>query len=80
MSYQENQLFEKISKKLDVLISILLRLLINDKDFTGKRKKGTGKLANYLSKSGLEYKDISVILNAPIGSVRELISRQRRKK
>lgn len=80
MTNQELKLLEKISRKMDVLISLSSRTLLNDADFNEKRKRGTGDLANFLAKFNLEYKEIADILDAPIASVRELINRKRRKK
>ena len=65
---------------MDVLISLTSRTLLNDTDFSEKRKRGTGDLANFLAKFDLDYKEIAAILDAPVPSVRELISRKRRKK
>lgn len=71
----------EISKKLNVLISLSLRQLAGDSDFseTGKRKAGVGDLARYLSNMGLEAKDIAEILGAPVQSVRTLLTPKRRK-
>jgi hypothetical protein len=71
---------EQRSKKLNVIIALLLRILVKDEDFTQKRRKGTGELAVYLKRHGLEYQDIAAILDSPVPSVRELVSRGSRKK
>ena len=70
-----------ISKKLNVLIAISLRQLLGDKEFGGKkkRKQGVGELTYYLADMGLEAKDISEILGAPLQSVRTLLTPTRRK-
>jgi len=70
----------EISKKLNVLISLSLRQLINDRDFSQKRKKkGVGDLARYLFNMGLDAKAIAEILQAPLHSIRTLLTPTRRK-
>jgi len=70
-----------ISKKLNVLISLTLRQLLQDKEFsqTRKRKQGAGNLARYLADMGIDSKDIAEILGAPLASVRTLLTPQRRR-
>lgn len=70
-----------ISKKLNVLISLALRQLLQNREFgqTGKRKQGAGDLARYLANLGIDPKDIAEILGAPLTSVRTLLTPQRRK-
>lgn len=76
----ENLLAE-ISKKLNVLISLSFRQLLNDNSFsdTGKRKSGVGDLARYLNDMGVDSKDIAEILGAPVQSIRTLLTPKRRK-
>lgn len=71
----------EVSKKLNVLIALSLRQLLNDKEFGSKekRKQGVGELARYLADMGLEAKDIAEILGAPLQSVRTLLTPNRRK-
>jgi len=76
----ESELLEEQSRKLNVVIALLLRILVKDEDFTQKKRKGTGELAVYLKRHGLEYQDIAAILDSPVASVRELVSRGSRKK
>ena len=73
-------LIEQQSRKLNVVIALLLRVILKDDDFTQKKRKGTGDLAIYLKRQGLEYQDIASILDSPIASVRELVNRGTRKK
>lgn len=73
-------LLEEQSRKLNVVISLLLRQLVRDTDFTTKKRKGTGELAIYLDRQGLSYQAIAAILDSPITSVRELVTRNKRKK
>ena len=70
-----------ISKKLNVLISLELRQLLQDTEFgrTGKRRKGAGDLARYLADMGIDTTDIAEILGTPLTSVRTLLTPQRRK-
>ena len=69
-----------ISKKLNILISISLKHLLNDREFGSKRgRKGLGDLARYLADLGLDSKDVAEILGAPLGSVRTLLTPNRRK-
>lgn len=81
MAKKTEKTLEDISKKLNALISLTLRNLIGEKDFSGKvkRKKGTSALVNYLADFGLDSKDIAKILGTPIGSVRTLLTPKRRK-
>ena len=71
--------FNALSNKLNVIISLNFRLLLSDKEFRNSRKKGTGEFAKYLSDLGLDAKDISLILGAPIQSIRTLLTPKRRK-
>lgn len=72
--------FADISKKLNVLIALSLRHLLDDKDFTkGKRKQGVGEVVHYLADMGMEAKDIADILGSPVTSVRTLLTPTRRK-
>jgi hypothetical protein len=71
---------EQQSRKLNVVIALLLHILLKDDDFAQKKRKGTGDLAVYLKRHGLEYQDIASILDSPVASVRELVSRGTRKK
>jgi hypothetical protein len=75
------KILSEISKKLNVLISLSLRQLLDDKEFSGngKRKQGIGELARYLNNMGLDAKEISEITGAPLQSVRTLLTPQRRK-
>jgi len=76
----ENKELEKISKKLDVLISLYLRSLLGDKDFERRSKLRTSVFVNYLANFDLETKDIAGILGAPVQSVRTLLTPKRRRK
>ena len=71
----------EVSKKLNVLISLSIRQLLGDKAFAGKekRKQGVGDLARYLFDMELDAKDIAEILDAPLPSVRTLLTPTRRK-
>ncbi|HEV2378906.1 MAG TPA: hypothetical protein VG206_03810 [Terriglobia bacterium] len=51
----EADVLEKQSRKLNVVIGLLLRVLLKDEDFTQRKRKGTGELAVYLKRHGLEY-------------------------
>jgi len=67
----EADALEEQSRKLNVVIALLLRILLKDEDFTQKNRKGTGELAVYLKRHGLEYQDIAATLDSPVASVRE---------
>ena len=73
-------ILQEQSRKLNVIIALLLHLLLKDDNLTQKKRKGTGELAVYLKRHGLEYQDIAAILDSPVASVRELVSRGSRKK
>jgi hypothetical protein len=81
MSNETNPILLEISMKLNVLIALALRQLLNDGDFgkRGKRKQGAGDLARYLADMGLQSKDIAEIVGAPLSSVRTLLTPHRRK-
>jgi hypothetical protein len=71
----------ELSKKLNVLISLSLRTLTEDLEFSskGKKKRGVGEQARYLADMGLEAADIAQILGAPLASVRTLLTPSQRK-
>jgi hypothetical protein len=73
-------ILEQQSRKLNVVIALLLHILLKDGDFTPKKRKGTGDLAVYLKGHGLEYEDIAAILGSSVASMRELVSRGNREK
>jgi DNA-directed RNA polymerase specialized sigma24 family protein len=73
-------ILEQQSRKLNVVIALLLRVILKDDDFALKKRKGTADLAIYLKRQGLEYQDIASILDSPVASVRELVNRGTRKK
>jgi len=70
----------EISAKLNVLIALSLRQLTGDKDFSSRRRKGTGDMAQYLARMGLDVKDIAQILGSPVTSIRTLLTPTRRKR
>lgn len=61
-----------LSKKINVVIALMLHFALKDEDFN-QGKHTTGDLAAFLKKHGLEYEDIAAILDSPIASVRELV-------
>lgn len=71
----------EISKKLNILISLTLKQLNEDKEFGNKpgRKKSIGDIAHYLFNMGLDAKDIAEIIDAPLQSIRTLLTPKRRK-
>lgn len=75
------KILEEISRKFNVLISLSLRQLLGEKEFSSneKRKQGVGELARYLNNMGLEAKDIAEITGAPLQSIRTLLTPKRRK-
>ena len=77
----DRELLIEISNKLNVLISISFRQLVGDKEFgnKAKRKQGAGEHARYLASMGLNPKDISEIIGAPLPSVRTLLTPSRQK-
>ena len=75
----DEKLLIELSKKLNVLISLSLRQLFNDKQFDRKgRKIGIGEQVRFLSEFGLDSKDIAEITRAPLTSVRTLLTPGRR--
>jgi hypothetical protein len=76
---KDEQTFLDISRKLNVLIALSLRQLLEDRDLGSKRKRGTGEIARYLADMGLDAKDIAEIVGAPVQSIRTLLTPTRRK-
>jgi len=77
---KDHELLSQISTKLNALIALSLRQLVEDRKFDHEgRKSGVGEQARFLSGLGLESKDIAEILGAPMSSVRSLLSPSRRK-
>ena len=62
----------ELSKKLNVVIALLLHFATKDEEFNDGNRK-TGDLAAFLKKHDLGYEDIAAILDSPIASVRELV-------
>jgi hypothetical protein len=77
----DEQILSGISTKLNVLISLSLRQLSEDRDFSQQagRKGSVGEAARYLADLGLEPKDIAQILRSPLPSIRTLLTPGRRK-
>lgn len=75
------KILAEISKKLNVLIALSFRQLLEEREFSGnkKRKQGVGELARYLNNMGIEVKDIAEITGAPLQSIRTLLTPKRRK-
>ena len=76
----EENILQEQSRKLNVIIALLLRQLLRDTNFGVRKKKGTGELAVYLDRQGLGYQDIADILDLPVASIGELVSRSERTK
>ena len=80
----KNQLYllKEILQKLNLLTSLVLRILVDDRQFIrkGRAKKGTNELVMFLSGFGLDAHDISEILSVPLQSVRTLLTPKRREK
>jgi len=76
----EENILQEQSRKLNVIIALLLRQLVRDTDFGVRKKKGTGALAVYLDRQGLGYQDIADILDSPVASIGELVSRSKQTK
>ena len=68
-----------LSRKMNVLISLSLRQLMQDQKLggKGKRKQGVGEQARYLAAMGLNAKDIADITGAPVSSIRTLLTPSR---
>jgi hypothetical protein len=69
-----------ISSKLNVLISLALRQLQGNVDFSAKgRRRGVTDTVRYLADMGLEANDIAKIVGSPLTSVRTLLTPSRKK-
>ena len=76
----EEDILQEQSRKLNVIIALLLRQLLRDTNFGVRKKKVTGELAVYLDRQGLGYQDIADILDLPVASIGELVSRSKQTK
>ena len=74
------KLIGDISKKLNALLSLNLRILVKNQNFEseGKKKKGVINLVNYFADFNLDAKEIATILGMPVQSVRTLLTPKRR--
>ncbi|HLE64233.1 MAG TPA: hypothetical protein VI750_13875 [Pyrinomonadaceae bacterium] len=79
MAETDAKWIDSISRKLNVLLSLQLRILLNDKEFGAKRRKGAADMVSYLASFGLDAKDIADIIGSPVTSVRTLMTPTRRK-
>lgn len=71
---------EQISRKLSILISLQLKALGEEFDFSNKKsKRGVGDLSRFLMTKGLEAKEIAEITGFPLASIRTLLTPSRRK-
>ena len=70
----------EISAKLDILIALTFRNLVQDRAFDAKKKRnvGVGERARYLYNLGLDANTIAKILESPVNSVRTLLTPKRR--
>lgn len=69
-----------ISKKLNILISLNLRQLLEERSFDKKGTWSVGNLVNYLANFELDPDDIAEITGSPVQSVRTLLTPKRRKR
>lgn len=71
----------EISKKLNVLIALSIKQLMDDRSFdsSGKRRAGVGNMVSYLTDMGLDAKDVAQIVGSPLASVRTLLTPKRRR-
>jgi hypothetical protein len=76
----EPDMMQEQSRKLNVIIALLLHISLKEDGFASKKRRGTGEIAVHLKRHGLEYQDIAAILDSSIASVRELVSRGTRTK
>ena len=76
----EEDILQEQSRRLNVIIALLLRQLLRDTNFGVRKKKVTGELAVYLDRQGLGYQDIADILDLPVASIGELVSQSKRTK
>ena len=76
-----DELAAEISRKLNVLIALSIKQLLEDKslDSGGKRRTGISEAVHYLADMGVDAKDIAQIVGSPITSVRTLLTPTRRK-
>jgi hypothetical protein len=72
MSEIDTATINGLSRKLDVIIRILLHFANKDADFNDG-KQTTGDLAVLLKKHGLSYAEIAAILDSPVESIRVLV-------
>lgn len=71
---------QEISVKMNVVISLLLKVLNKEEISSKNRKKtGVGDTVRYLSDLGLDSPEIAAITGSPLSSVRTLLTPKRRK-
>jgi len=69
----------ELSKKIDIVINILLHFALKDEGFNGG-KHTAGDLALWLNGVGLSNTDIATILGSSPGSIRVLLHKKKGKK
>ena len=67
----------QLSKKLDVVLNVLLHFARKDANFNGG-KRDAGDIAHWLNKVGLSNADIATILGSSSGSVSVMLHRKRK--
>ena len=73
------KLLSDISRKMNVLIALLIRNLTGDTQLGAKgKRKGIGEHARLLADMGLDARDIAEILGSPVSSIRTLLTPTRR--
>lgn len=76
----DDKVLTEISAKLNALIALSIKRLSGEKDFEAtKKRSGIGEKVRFLADFGLDAKDISKIIGAPLPSVRTLLTPKRRK-
>jgi hypothetical protein len=66
-----------LSKKLDVLLNVLLHFARKDADFNGG-KNDAGDIALWLNETGLSHAEIATILGSSTGSVGVMLHKKRK--
>ncbi len=71
-----------LSAKLTAVLALNLRILLQDSDFSSKkkRKQGASELVGYFAGFGIDPKDIAQILGTTVQSVRTLLTPSRKGK
>jgi hypothetical protein len=77
MAEPETSGIEAMSRKLDVLLNVLLHFARKEADFNGGKRE-TGDLAVWLNKLGMSHAEIATMLGSTTNSVGVMLHKKRK--